>query len=72
MRDFETRLESTDDNLGIWNLEETVRSKLVREPGTHLSPSLELRLEFRQSVDLYLNIYTYGVRLIKVKSRDPG
>ena len=29
MRDFETCFEGTDDNLGIWNLEETVKIERV-------------------------------------------
>ena len=32
MRDFETCLESTDDTLGIWNLEEVLIIELAREP----------------------------------------
>ena len=51
---------------------ETSRYERVREPGTHLSPSLEFCLEFRQSIDLDLNIYTWGVRLIEAKLEDPG
>jgi hypothetical protein len=58
VRDFETCLESTDDCLGIWNLGEMVKSSGEKRPGTYLGPCLEFRLEFRESIDLYLNIYT--------------
>jgi hypothetical protein len=39
MRDFETCLESTDDNLGIWNLEEMVRIEPGRTYGRTSAPA---------------------------------
>ena len=44
----------------------------MRESGAYLSPALEFCLEFCQSIDLYLNICTEGVRLIEGKLKDPG
>ena len=37
----------------------------VRESRAYLSPSVEFCLEFCQSIDPYLNIWTWGVRLIE-------
>lgn len=55
---------SASGTLKQWS--ESSRKKSIE---THLGPSFEFRLEFREGVDLYLNIYIQGVRLIEAKLR---